>query len=179
MMLKVNENEKVNAVVEMIEKYARDKYDVFELGSIYGNKIGFRYTNDEELRILTAAYVYTEHNMKEKVKMKMTIDTKNKVVWIDVVIPETEEQVDLDTILERIRNVQRIKDIKLERVTKAVERTLEEYTNEIIGIVEDMNEKDFLRVMSACGNEIGPDEKELILMAYTSRRKEEDYDNLW
>ena len=88
MMLKVNE--KVNAVVEMIEKYARDKYDVFELGSIYGNKIGFRYTNDKELRILTAAYVYTEHNMKEKVKMKMTIDTKNKVVWINVsVIEET------------------------------------------------------------------------------------------
>lgn len=178
MMLKVNENEKVNAVVEMIEKYARDKYDVFELGSIYGNKIGFRYTNDEELRILTAAYVYTEHNMKEKVKMKMTIDTKNKVVWINVSVIE-EVPTDLDTILERIRNVQRIKDIKLERVTKAVERTLEEYTNEIIGIVEDMDEKDFLRVLYACSDEIKPDEKELIITAYASRRKEEDYDNLW
>ena len=178
MMLKVNENEKVNAVVEMIEKYARDKYDVFELGSIYGNKIGFRYTNNEELRILTAAYVYTEHNMKEKVKMTMKIDTKNKVVWINVTaIGET--SMDLDTILERIRNVQRIKDIKLERVTKAVERTLEEYTNEIIGIVEDMDEKDFLRVLYACSNEIRPDEKELIITAYASRRKEEDYDNLW
>ena len=178
MMLKVNENEKVNAVVEMIEKYARDKYDVFELGSIYGNKIGFRYTNNEELRILTAAYVYTEHNMKEKVKMTMKIDTKNKVVWINVTaIKET--SMDLDTILERIRNVQRIKDIKLERVTKAVERTLEEYTNEIIGIVEDMDEKDFLRVLYACSNEIRPDEKELIITAYASRRKEEDYDNLW
>ena len=87
--------------------------------------------------------------------------------------------MDLDTILERIRNVQRIKDIKLERVTKAVERTLEEYTNEIIGIVEDMDEKDFLRVLYACSDEIKPDEKELIITAYASRRKEEDYDNLW
>ena len=173
MMLKVNENEKVNAVAEMIEKYMNDKYMMFAVGSIYGNKIGFRYANDEELRNLTAAYVYAECKMKkEETKLKMMIDTKNKVAWIEVVIEDTEEQVDLDTILKRIRSAQGIKDAKLERVTKAVERVLEEYADEIIGIVENMNEKDFLRVLYACGNEIRPDEKDLILTAYTSRRKE-------
>ena len=176
MTLKVNEkvNEKVNAVAEMIEKYMNDKCMMLAVGSIYGNKIGFHYANDEELRNLTAAYVYTEYKMKkEETKLKMMIDTKNKVAWIEVVIPEdTEEQVDLDIILKRIRSAQGIKDAKLERVTKAVERVLEEYADEIIGIVENMNEKDFLRVLYACGNEITPDEKDVIVTEYTSRRKE-------
>ena len=179
MMLKVNE--KLNTVVKMVEKYVQDKYDMFVVGSVYGDRsmIGFRYASDEELRKLTAAYVYVEHNVKDDgVKLKMTIDTKNKVVWIEVVAIE-ETSADLDTILKRIRSAQGIKDVKLERVTKAVERVLEEYTNEIISIVENMNEKDFLRVLYACGNDIRPDEKDLIITAYTSRQKQKDYDNLW
>ena len=182
MMLKVNEKV-VNTVVKMVEEYVQEKYDMFVIGSVYGdrNVIGFRYATVEELRNLTAAYVYAENKMREEAKMTMTVDTKNKVVWIEVVTQEnTEEQVDLNAILRTIRNAQRIKDVKLERATKAVERALEEYTKEIIGIVERMNEKDFLRVLSACGNEISPEEKDLIVTAYTSRRKEKsEYNNLW
>lgn len=184
MMLKENKrlvNEKAYEVAEMIEKYMNDKYMMFAVGSVHDKKIGFHYATVEELRNLTAAYVYAENKMKkEETKLKMMIDTKNKVAWIDVVIPETEEQVDLDTILKRIRSAQGIKDVKLERVTKAVERVLEEYTNEIVDIVESMNEKDFLRVLYACGNDVSAEEKDLIVTAYTRRHKEKsEYDNLW
>ena len=64
---------------------------------------------EQAIRDLKKDYDASMRNLAE-IK-SLSIDTKNKVVWINVAAIE-ETWMDLDTILERIRNVQRIKDIK-------------------------------------------------------------------
>lgn len=163
---------KILEVKEAVLEYIGKDYRKADYVTVFGNKIGCDYTSEKdtsekELRTLVAAYVNAKHKVTG-VNLTVKVDTAYKVLWIYVETPESNNDVDFDAslILKRIKNAKRIKDAKLEQVTKAVERTLREYTDSIMKIAEDMTFEDFERFMTACGNEISPEEKELILGAY-------------
>lgn len=169
---------KILEVKEAVLEYIGEDYRKADYVTVFGNKIGCDYTSEKELRALVAAYVNAKHKVTG-VNLTVGVDTAYKVLWIHVETPDSNNDVDFDAslILKRIKNAKRIKDVKLEQVTKAVERTLREYTETINEIVKDISIDDFERIMTACGNEISQEEKELIKDAWNVSCSKYDY--LW